>query len=766
MTKPVLRWTLLTSVPALMLGMFILRTAAGQEATAVAPQTTLTQPVAPSPSPEQVVSVEQLKLEAFSALKSGNFEQSSALLGKAASLTQDPSIRRMAGWIQQFEVQRQEFASERRKQYEKAVADVKKLIENHKESYALDQAARASLLSDNKEEFRKEPWVDALVKQTIEMAEQFDRDEQWLKAMRLYADLSAIEPAVPEWKEKLKLATRRIRLLALYTPGGIKALQEAETKEREEVDALLNPTTQPTTAKTDDNEQNDAFKIDWRETVEGIEAQMLIDALQQARGHYFKDVENKNLLVGGLKGLRALATTRGLEETFPGLADASQREKFISLLDIRMVEAREAGNEQDAITSMINRISDDVARTVRIDKRVWLSEFADGAFAELDPFSSMIWPSDLEEFNKTTQGEFSGVGIQIQLDEDGSLKVVSPLEDSPAYKAGIKAGDVIAKIDGKNAKGITLNQAVKTITGKSGSIVTLTVRSPDGTVKDFGIKRETIKVASVKGWLHRPGGGWDYFIDPENKIAYLRMTNFTKTTTDELDAAARELRRSGAKGMILDLRYNPGGLLTAAVEVTDKFLGGGTIVSTQAERGTASQPSYTPAHPHADDETDLPLVVLVNQYSASASEIVSGALKDQGRARIVGERTFGKGSVQMLFPLMERSAYLKLTTSHYYLPNGKCIHREENSIEWGVDPDLTIEMTPEQMRAAIDARQELDVLRDAKAPPAEGKLEQLKDESADVKEAVAKASRDPMDSDPQLSAALLLLRMQLAGAQL
>ena len=121
----------------------------------------------------------------------------------------------------------------------------------------------------------------------------------------------------------------------------------------------------------------------------------------------------------------------------------------------------------------------------------------------------------------------------------------------------------------------------------------------------------------------------------------------------------------------------------------------------------------------------------------------------------------------MLFPLMrERSAYLKLTTSHYYLPNGRCIHREENSTEWGVDPDLTIAMTPEQMRAAIDARQELDVLRDATAPPAEGKLEQLKDESADVKEAVAKATRDPMDSDPQLSAALLLLRMQLAGAQL
>jgi len=162
--------------------------------------------------------------------------------------------------------------------------------------------------------------------------------------------------------------------------------------------------------------------------------------------------------------------------------------------------------------------------------------------------------------------------------------------------------------------------------------------------------------------------------------------------------------------------------------------------------------------------------VLVNQYSASASEIVSGALKDQGRALIVGERTFGKGSVQMLFPLSDRSAYLKLTTSHYYLPSGKCIHREENSTDWGVNPDVTVEMTPEQMRAAIDARQELDILRDANSPPAEGALEKVKDKAPvvqnEVKDATAAAGKkDLLTSDPQLSAAVLLLKLQLAGGQ-
>jgi len=197
--------------------------------------------------------------------------------------------------------------------------------------------------------------------------------------------------------------------------------------------------------------------------------------------------------------------------------------------------------------------------------------------------------------------------------------------------------------------------------------------------------------------------------------------------------------------------------------VSDKFLSKGTIVSTRADRETPNQPTEALARSE-ENEFDLPTVVLVNQYSASASEIVAGALKDQGRAYVVGERTFGKGSVQMLFPISNRAAYLKLTTSHYYLPKGKCIHREENSTEWGVDPHLTIEMTPEQMKAAIEARQELDVLRDANAAPAEGEQEKLNDEAPVVKETVAAASKkDPLASDPQLSAALLLLRMKVAA---
>jgi carboxyl-terminal processing protease len=604
---------------------------------------------------------------------------------------QRPPAHQDGEWTKAFEDQRQTFVAERHKQYEKAVGDVHKLLDNKKDEYALDYAARAHLLADDKKAFRNEPWVDALVKKTIAYAHSYEEKEQWLKALRLYSDLGSLEPANPEWKDKLKIATRRIRLLAMYNVDEFKRIQELESNDREAIDLLIKPTTQPTsksTTKPSADERDDSFKTDWHQSLKDIRRPMLWDALVDARQNYYREVSYRDLGLGGLTGLRVIATTKGLEAAFPGMKDAGKRALFLAAIDTQLEKVKNttASNEQYVVRSAIDALVRKNDETVQLPEEVFVSEFADAAFGELDPFTSMIWPNDVEEFNKNTQGEFSGVGIQIQTDDDGSLKVVSPLEDSPGYKAGIKAGDIISKINGKNAKGISLNQAVKNITGKSGTQVTLTIRSTDGGVKEHTITRQTIKVASVKGWSHRPGGGWDYFIDPNNKIGYLRLTQFTKLTTDELEKALTEMLAQGMKGVILDLRYNPGGLLGTATEVCDKFLSDGIIVSTKADRETPNLPKEERAKPDADDIKDLPMVVLINQYSASASEIVSGAMKDHHRALIVGERTFGKGSVQMLFPLSARTAYLKLTTHHYYLPSGKCIHREENSTEWGVDP--------------------------------------------------------------------------------
>jgi carboxyl-terminal processing protease len=757
----------------------------------VAPHPAPVQAVAAVETQEQVAKVEQLKSEAIKAARNGQFDRSNELLGRAAELSRDPQLERMAGWTKTFESQRQEFAAERHKQYDKAIRKVKHLIAKGKGEYAIDWAAGAYLLADDKKAFRAQPWVDELINQTGEAAERYDEGEQWLKALRLYSDLGSLEPSVPLWKDRLKLATRRVRLLALYAPDVLKDLQKVESKAAEEVEAILKEfektddpeaakaaETQPSAVdkkKAEEEEDSDEFRVDWRESLKGVTMDMLWPALVQSRENYFREIGYTELTVGGLTGLKAVLTTKGLEKAFPMLADQARKSEMLRILDehIDAASAAAAGTEQIALRTTLLKVRQANRQTLNLPEEVLVAEFADGAFGELDPFTSMIWPSDLEEFNKTTQGEFSGVGIQIQLEAgDGSLKVVSPLEDSPALKAGIRADDVITHIDGKSAKRITLNQAVKKITGLKGTIVTLTVKSPDGKVKDYPLRRDTIKVASIKGWKHLPGGGWEYLVDPENKIGYLRLTNFTKDTSKELDSAIDALNSRGARAVILDLRYNPGGLLTAATDVSDKFLKDGIIVATRPDREQGNPPTVATARVDLT-ESDLPLVVLVNQYSASASEIVSGALKDQKRALIVGERTFGKGSVQMLFPLQNREAYLKLTTSHYYLPSGRCIHREENSTEWGVDPDVTVEMTPEQMRAAIDARQDLDVLRDINSTPAEGEQEKLDDKAPAAQEKeqpklddTKKDKKDLLASDPQLAAAVLLLRLQLAGAQL
>ena len=725
------------------------------------------------PDGQQLASIQRLKSQAMHEALAGHFDNTDQLLGRAASLSHDPTVEQMASWSSDFKSQLENFAKERHKQYEEMAAQVRLLVQKGKPDYAMDLARTVYVLADDKQKFHDEPWAVDLLRGAAKRAEQYDQSEQWIKSLRLYAALSAIEESTPIWKDKLKLATRRVRLLAVYTPDVFKALQESETKDRDEVEQLLHPTTQPSTqpTKKEDRTAVDTFKIDWHETLRGVQMNMLWEALTDADQNYYRQISYRDMALGGLNGLRTVVTTKGLEAAFPKLADADRRAEFLAALDKAVADNQNAlrTREQETLRQTLTHLRLVNADTIALPTEVLVSEFADGAFEKLDPFTSMIWPSDLEEFNKTTQGKFSGVGIQIQSDEDGSLKVVSPLEDTPAYKAGIKAGDVVTHIDGKSAKGISINQAVRTITGPPNTTVKLTVKSPNGLIKDYVIRRETIHVASVKGYLHRPGGGWDYLVDPKQKIGYIRITNFTSDTSNELNTAIDTMKLQHVRGLIMDLRYNPGGLLTAATEVVDKFLDHGVIVSTRPDRDNGNSPTVAVAKPDEGD-CDLPLVVLVNQYSASASEIVSGALKDdkmgdKPRAIIVGERTFGKGSVQMLFPLTDRTAYLKLTTSHYYLPSGRCIHREENSKEWGVEPDVKVEMTPDQMRAAIDARQDLDILRDV--PPAGGAQPKLNESAkkANTKTDTSNARKDLLARDPQLSAGLLLLRLQLSGAQ-
>jgi carboxyl-terminal processing protease len=737
-------------------------------------------------APQTQVAAADLRSKAFEAVKKGQFDQSYELLARAASLTHDPKDQKLVEWAKSFNEQIGRFTTERRKEYEKAVAKIKLLHEHDKLIYALDFASGAQYLADDKEAFLKEPWLVELMAESQKRAAQHDQNGDLVRAFRFYSQLAAIDGDKPEWKEKFKTSTRRLRMLSLYTPDHVRKLYREDSKERDEIEAMLKeldaklsangngaavvklPATKPATKPADDDEQDRQNRVRWEDALRGVRMDMLTEALALARQNYYKEVEFRTVLAGGLEGLKVLVTTPALRDTFKGLNDDAARNNFLGSVEARLAELNQP-NAQEEIRALLNDIRDWNANTIKLPEEVWVAEFADGAFGALDPFSTVIWPYGMDELLKTTRGEFSGVGIQIRVDDAGNLKVVTPIEDSPAYKARIRPDSIITHIDGNSARWISIDDAVKRITGTPGTMVKLTIKDAKGNVTEHTLKRQTLKVDTVRGWKHRveAGGvarGWDFFIDPQEKIGYIRISQFTRSTLGDINRAMAEMRATGGdvRGVILDLRHNPGGLLSSAVEVVDKFIDQGLIVRTAPVRqGSPNGEQEFKARPHDADVKDLPLIVLVNQISASASEIVSGALKDHKRALIVGERTYGKGSVQIVTQLLGAPASLKITTSHYYLPNGKCIHREENAKEWGVDPDVAIEMTPEQIRAAIEVRQELDVLRDQEPIPAQGaNLEEKAEKVADAVEA-AKKNRDPLSVDAQLSAALFLMRLEL-----
>ena len=311
------------------------------------------------------------------------------------------------------------------------------------------------------------------------------------------------------------------------------------------------------------------------------------------------------------------------------------------------------------------------------DERKMLEGAMNGMLAALDPHSSYLSADDFKEFNDKSHGEFGGLGIQITSDK-GAIRVISPIDDTPAAKAGIAAGDYITHIDGEQVFDMNLNQAVKKMKGKPGTSVKLTVVHDGEEPKVMTLKRAIIKVKSVKFSEKSDAAATDDEKLP--KIGYLRISDFGATTTKELKDAIKDLEKKKVAGYVLDLRNNPGGYLTAAVEVSDAFLDGGEIVSTRGKEKSDIERLF--AKP-GDLINGKPIVVLINHGSASASEIVSGALQDNGRAIIMGSQSFGKGSVQQQKPLGDGSA-IHITIARYYTPSGRSIQNE------GITPDIEV----------------------------------------------------------------------------
>lgn len=358
-----------------------------------------------------------------------------------------------------------------------------------------------------------------------------------------------------------------------------------------------------------------------------------------------------------------------------------------------------------------------------VDRRELVEAAVRGMLSELDPYSNYISPDDITRFNEEIDQEFGGIGIQVSFQPDkGGLIVSSPLPGSPAYKAGVLAGDVIVEIEGEPVAEFPerreMETAVTMLKGKPGVEVHIGVRHPGKEdIVTIPITREIIQLATVLGDTYNPDGSWNFMYDDAEKIGYIRLSHFSRRTGEELREALQELKKQGMKGLILDLRFNPGGLLTAAVEVTDLFVESGKIVSTEGR----NSPDRVWSAKRFGTHTGFPIAVLVNHFSASASEIVSAALQDHDRAVVIGERSWGKGSVQNVIELEEGGSALKLTTASYHRPSGKNIHRfpdAKEEDEWGVLPNegFEVKLDAQQQRDYYRYRQERDVL-DEDGPP-------------------------------------------------
>jgi carboxyl-terminal processing protease len=342
----------------------------------------------------------------------------------------------------------------------------------------------------------------------------------------------------------------------------------------------------------------------------------------------------------------------------------------------------------------------------------------------LDPHSSFINAEEYKQFMKQSKGSFGGVGISIGLNRAGQIVVDSPMPGRPAYEAGVMAGDIILKIDGKSTEGMSLKKAVELIQGEPGHKVALTVLHLNSKAPvELTMTRAMIRVDSVLGdqRMQQHLEDWDFTIDRVNRIAYIRVTQFTETTVPDLIKVVEQLQRDKIRGLVLDLRNNPGGLLKSAVEVSSMFLPEGKRIVTTKGRNQKEEVYESRRLPNSTGPvTTIPMVVLLNRYSASASEIVAAALQDHARAVVVGERSYGKGSVQNIIPMENGASALKLTTASYWRPSNKNIHRfpeSKEEDEWGVHPNpgFKVDLSDDERIDYYKWRRERDRVR----PPGE-----------------------------------------------
>ena len=630
-------------------------------------------------------------------------------LNPDAAVLRDP---RVAEWVKDLNTKLAEQEERRAEDFARYVERAKGHLDKNEIREALVEANRAYRSAVDQDVFRKSDWVVRLTDASLAYAEDLRAEADWRKAYEVYYNLCSIFEGNKDFEKARDDCLTYARLDAVY--------------------------------EEDDN---------WEERLEDITPMNALDALDKIDRNYVEEGDFRAVTESGLENLLLICDSKVMAETFSGLADEYARGDFRARVTelLKRVRRSDRFNANDA-KGYFRRAVKINSQTVDLPEALVVYEFMAGALGPLDEFTSMIWPIEFKEFDKHTRGDFVGVGISITGGGDREINVVSPLAGTPAYRAGVLPEDKITHVNGQSLKGISLTKAVRMITGPIGTEVKLTIRRPsEGRSFDVTLMRDKIEIQSVMGFQRDPDDPekWDYLIDKEMGIGYVHVLSFQDNTEEQLRKAIDDAMEAGARGLVLDLRFNPGGLLKSAVEVTRLFQASDEeVVST---RGLRDRPWAPPQTSEDGSYMSLPLIVLVNEYSASASEIVSGALEDNDRAIVLGDRTYGKFSVQKLMELRGGMAHLKLTTARYYLPEGRSLHHEEGASEWGVAPDVFVKLYPKEVLRVRIMQQDRDVLvrADAKNDQAGGSAEGTEaEEGSQEGDEEASAEGDDVSSEP------------------
>ena len=623
----------------------------------------------------------------------------------------------------------------RRKTYHQHLEAAQTLMERKKWATAIDQVRLASYNTETPGDLLALAWFRTLRDQVLERIKEHRAKSEWLDALVLYDTLAFLHkdhPEEAEYKKEVTYCRQRAHFEAMY-----------------------------------------GSKNNWQDDLADIQTGIVEEVLQRINRDHFETPDFRRMMTSALENMLIMAQTPKLTETFPQMKDAAAVADFIARLKEQSarIERKERVSVDDAI-ECFDRMMRINRETLKLRGELLAYEFLNGAMLPLDEFSSVIWPSEVENFEKHTQGEFNGVGIQITKQEGAFIRVETPLEDSPAFDAGISPGDLITAIDGKSTKDLKLNDAVHYITGPEGTSVELTFERP-GESEPFrkNLKRTRIRIRSVKGFARtHDRNDWDFMIDPDNHIGYVRISQFTRETKEELRKALTQVRARGGKGVILDLRFDPGGLLTSAIEVCSLFLDAGqAVVKTEGRGHTEQRPAYRVDRDGEFDDLG-PVIILVNEQSASASEILAGTLAGNHKAFVIGERSFGKGSVQNLYEVADRTAYFKLTTALYYVPTDprgqtwRCLHRNEGDKTWGVEPHMSVKLIPNELVRVFELRRRSETISKINREVPEELFKRPPSPTTQPADDIEIPNEAPY-TDPQLETALSVMRIKLLSNQ-